>query len=336
MTANVEGMVRSAVEAIRAGKKADARTLLERALELDEYNEEAWLWLSSVVDSVEEQRTCLDNVLVINPTNAKARAGLKALGVDPDASAPPPTASAFGSISDDDLFPSTPAFASGGQDDLFSDLDFGATPNSALSFDDDEDDIIATSSASSTFAKPQATPDEYDDWISNLGIGNKGSKSTPPTVDSTAFGMDDDDFFSPTPAPSAPTTSSGTANPFGEDPFGTDPFASEPSFAVPAVAYDEDDFIADNASFDDIISTPSNESFENLFDSNLLGDVDLDSGEGEGGDELEAYFNQIPSEIKAGRLPGTDEDTPVGLLVGVGVTVLLNLGAAVFLLTRLG
>lgn len=336
MTANVEGMVRSAVEAIRAGKKADARTLLERALELDEYNEDAWLWLSSVVDSVEEQRTCLDNVLVINPTNAKARAGLKALGVDPDASAPPPTASAFGSISDDDLFPSTPAFAAGVQEDLFSDLDFSATPSQASSFDDDEEDIIATSSASSSFAKPQATADEYDDWISNLGIGNKGVSSTPSTVDNTAFGLDDDDFFSQPPAPNIPSTSAGTANPFGEDPFGTDPFASEPTFAVPAVTYDEEDFIADNTSFEDIISAPSGESFENLLDGDLFGDVALDRDEDAVGDELEAFFSQIPSEIKMGRLPGTDESTSVGLLVGVGVAVLLNLGAVVFLLTRLG
>jgi hypothetical protein len=59
MPANVDGMVREGISAYRAGRKDEARALLLRAVEIDQYNEQAWLWLSAVVESVEEQHTCL-------------------------------------------------------------------------------------------------------------------------------------------------------------------------------------------------------------------------------------------------------------------------------------
>ena len=58
--------------------------LARKAVELDPYSEMAWLWLSAVVESKEEQQTCLQNVLVVNPENERARQGLESLGVDPD------------------------------------------------------------------------------------------------------------------------------------------------------------------------------------------------------------------------------------------------------------
>lgn len=84
MSTNTDAMVRAGVDAYKAGKKAEARTMLERAIELDGYNETAWLWLSAVVESKEEQQTCLENVLIINPENDRARQGLKSLGIDPE------------------------------------------------------------------------------------------------------------------------------------------------------------------------------------------------------------------------------------------------------------
>lgn len=39
----------------------------------------AWIWLSYVVDSPEDRQICLENVLLINPTNAYARWGLAQL-----------------------------------------------------------------------------------------------------------------------------------------------------------------------------------------------------------------------------------------------------------------
>src|SRR5262245_56396749 len=77
--ANVEGMIQEGIAAIKAGRKEDARTLLQKAVDLDELKEQAWLWLSDCGETQEEQQICLENVLSINPNNQKARKGLEAL-----------------------------------------------------------------------------------------------------------------------------------------------------------------------------------------------------------------------------------------------------------------
>ena len=79
-------MLNQAVAAARAGRKAEARRLLETILEADERNEQAWLWLGAVVDDPQERITCLENVLALNPNNETARRGLAALR----AASPPP------------------------------------------------------------------------------------------------------------------------------------------------------------------------------------------------------------------------------------------------------
>jgi tetratricopeptide (TPR) repeat protein len=48
-----------------------------RVIEVDERNEQAWLWLSGVVDTDEDRLICLENVLMLNPENVRARAGLR-------------------------------------------------------------------------------------------------------------------------------------------------------------------------------------------------------------------------------------------------------------------
>lgn len=70
---NVKQLLREGIEASRAGDKETARAKFEQVTELDENNENAWLWLSTVVDTDEEKRVCLSNVLVINPANEKAQ-----------------------------------------------------------------------------------------------------------------------------------------------------------------------------------------------------------------------------------------------------------------------
>ncbi len=67
------------IAAAQAGRKAEARRLLEAVLEVDQRNESAWLWLGTVVESEEERITCLENVLTINPNNEVARKGLATL-----------------------------------------------------------------------------------------------------------------------------------------------------------------------------------------------------------------------------------------------------------------
>jgi Tfp pilus assembly protein PilF len=58
------------------GDKDTARDMLLQVVEVDEHNEEAWLWLSGAVDDLEDQQVALENVLAINPNNAAAREGL--------------------------------------------------------------------------------------------------------------------------------------------------------------------------------------------------------------------------------------------------------------------
>ncbi len=72
-------MLNKAIIAAKAGRKVEARQLLEAVLDADERNERAWLWLSGVVDSDEERAICLENVLSINPDNQPARKGLAVL-----------------------------------------------------------------------------------------------------------------------------------------------------------------------------------------------------------------------------------------------------------------
>ena len=69
-------LLRQGIAAARAGNRAEARALLTRVIEGDERNEQAWLWLSGVVDDPNDIRTCLHNVLELNPNNTQARQGL--------------------------------------------------------------------------------------------------------------------------------------------------------------------------------------------------------------------------------------------------------------------
>lgn len=66
-------------EAARRGDDALALRHLRRVVEAEPKNESAWLWLSSVVDDVDDKRLCLENVLVLNPDNQAARRGLARL-----------------------------------------------------------------------------------------------------------------------------------------------------------------------------------------------------------------------------------------------------------------
>jgi hypothetical protein len=83
-------------EAARQGDTEAARTLLTQVVERDPQNEQAWMWLSGVVGP-DEQQICLENVLVINPDNAKARRGLDYLqSKNPSVVEPPHEAEAPG------------------------------------------------------------------------------------------------------------------------------------------------------------------------------------------------------------------------------------------------
>lgn len=60
------------VKAAQAGDRRRARTMLLRAVELDPRSESGWLWLASISEFPEELLAFLENVLEINPENARA------------------------------------------------------------------------------------------------------------------------------------------------------------------------------------------------------------------------------------------------------------------------
>lgn len=76
---DAQATLEQAIDAAKAGRKEEARRLLESVLDVEERNEQAWLWLSSVIDEDEDRIICLENVLTVNPRNEAARKGLAAL-----------------------------------------------------------------------------------------------------------------------------------------------------------------------------------------------------------------------------------------------------------------
>jgi len=81
--------LQTAITLIRQGQKEQGRDLLLQIVESDEQNEIAWLWLSAVVDSLDDQITALENVIALNPNNSSAQRGLAQLHAQQAATAPP-------------------------------------------------------------------------------------------------------------------------------------------------------------------------------------------------------------------------------------------------------
>jgi tetratricopeptide (TPR) repeat protein len=83
-------LLQQGIAAARAGKREEARGLLMQVVEADERNEQAWLWLAGVVEDPADMRTCLQNVLNLNPASQQARQGLAWIESRYGPPAPPP------------------------------------------------------------------------------------------------------------------------------------------------------------------------------------------------------------------------------------------------------
>jgi tetratricopeptide (TPR) repeat protein len=88
-------LLHEGIAAAKSGQRERARYLLMRVVEQDEENASAWLWLSSVVDNLDDQEICLENVLTLDPDHQAARKGLAWVRKQketwaPPSSAPPP------------------------------------------------------------------------------------------------------------------------------------------------------------------------------------------------------------------------------------------------------
>lgn len=321
MTANVNAMVRAGVDAYRAGKADEARTLLERAIDLDSYNETAWLWLSAVVESNEEKQTCLENVLVINPDNERAKQGLQSLGIDPTA------------VASDEELPAIPPFAESDE------LDPYAVPSSSASVDH------------ASIAQPSA--DDYDDWVQGLNLG--GSDDEAPATTSVMESSDatfSDDLFSDdidfTADDSHFDLDESLFADDDDDLYDDDDIMSEEYSQIDSVG------IVDDALFSDVDSADEDLHFDDgddlYADKNMLDDFNeaIDTVT-EYDDKLfskdpyapepvkediqltpEFLFAQIPQEVEATRLPGVREAIPTMHYVILGVLGLLNVAALLF------
>ncbi len=76
----LHALLQQAIELARTGDKARARAILEAVIRADEYNEVAWMWMATVVETDGQRREALEIVLEINPENSRAREALNRLG----------------------------------------------------------------------------------------------------------------------------------------------------------------------------------------------------------------------------------------------------------------
>jgi hypothetical protein len=65
-----------AIELVKLDRREEARVILRDLIRDDSDFEEAWLWMSVAVDSLDQSSVCLDNVLRVNPRNLWAAGAL--------------------------------------------------------------------------------------------------------------------------------------------------------------------------------------------------------------------------------------------------------------------
>ncbi len=73
----LDGLIRQGEAAARVGDRAEAETLLRRAVNDYPYSEDAWLALAGVVEDLPEKRRILQRVQQMNPASEEARLGLE-------------------------------------------------------------------------------------------------------------------------------------------------------------------------------------------------------------------------------------------------------------------
>jgi hypothetical protein len=65
-----------AIDLIKSNRRGEAYHVLRDLIREDSNFEDAWLWMSVAVDSLDQASICLDNVLRVNPGNSEAVAAL--------------------------------------------------------------------------------------------------------------------------------------------------------------------------------------------------------------------------------------------------------------------
>jgi Bacterial PH domain len=81
-----DNLLNQGIAAVKSGDKVLGRQLLAQLVKQDPSNEMGWLWLSTCIDSLDQKKYCLKEVLKLNPKNQDARAALDRL--EPKVEAP--------------------------------------------------------------------------------------------------------------------------------------------------------------------------------------------------------------------------------------------------------
>jgi hypothetical protein len=72
-------ILRQALQAARNGYELTARDLFKDVVRLDPNNEVAWMWLSGLLDPLEDRIAACERVLSINPANREIQVYYKKL-----------------------------------------------------------------------------------------------------------------------------------------------------------------------------------------------------------------------------------------------------------------
>ena len=350
MASNVAGLIREGISAFKAGRRQEAQTLLSKATELDERNEEAWLWLSAVVDTLENQQICLENVLAINPNNTRALQGLEAIRRQ-IVKKQQTQASQTSSTSPFDL--SAPVSNSSDLSEFERIAASPAPPQPAAGSPPPAEEAGYHGSG-----KQVALPseDEYDAWVQGLGLVGGEAPESPkkPTTDPFDF---ENGPFQPAAAqaPSeidleigqtydAPQPVFGDNVP-GDAAFGDAGFGDAGFGDMVSPEPDQTERSSQPQNFDPF-ALPQSSTYDSGFDDNEddFGSAGVGSGQSDPFADLELadgsfssaspfaveaapsfedathlvdYLNYIPEEIKATHLPGKGPKYPRFVLVGL-------------------
>ena len=78
MAATAEQLERllDAIDHLKAERRDEARAVLRGLIAENSDFEDAWLWMSLTVDTLDQSVICLDNALRVNPANTQASAAL--------------------------------------------------------------------------------------------------------------------------------------------------------------------------------------------------------------------------------------------------------------------
>ncbi|RPI34433.1 MAG: hypothetical protein EHM70_02890 [Chloroflexota bacterium] len=72
----VDDLIQAGIAAVKAGRRKQARLILEKAARLKSTDARPWIWLSATTDDPEEQKKFLTYAVAAEPDNATARRGL--------------------------------------------------------------------------------------------------------------------------------------------------------------------------------------------------------------------------------------------------------------------